>query len=127
MAIRNKKRLAKINSDFVARYDIDEERKRRRKKRFIRRFSLISCVIFAIFFIMFSYHLKQRAVYAEKEAAVAELTEQMEVLQLKEQELIEEIDLLNDDEYILDIARSNYFLSKKGEIIFQIRDSSQSY
>src|SRR5690625_5015860 len=103
-------------------YNIQAERHRRRKKRFIRRFTFCSLVIVITFFIIFSYHMKQRALYAEKKAEFDALTEQMTQLELKEKELLEEIDLLNDEEYILDIARSSYFLSKEGELIFQVHD-----
>lgn len=119
---RQNKTVAKIKSEYMNQYDAQVERNRRRKKRFIRRFTFCSLVIAVTFFIMFSYHMKQRAIYAEKQAEFDALTEQLVKLELKEKELLEEIDLLNDDEYILDIARSSYFLSKKGELIFQDPD-----
>src|SRR5690625_1959976 len=103
-------------------YDQQVDSNRSRKKRFIRRFTFCSLVIAVTFVIMFSYHMKQRAIYAEKQAEFDALTEKIVKLELKEKELLEEIDLLNDDEYILDIARSSYFLSKKGELIFQDPD-----
>lgn len=73
------------------------------------------------------YHIGQRTVYSEKleqyETLEAELSELKEV----ESELLEEIDLLKDEAYILDIARTNYFLSKEGELIFQLEEFSNSY
>lgn len=44
----------------------------------------------------------------------------------KEQLILEnEIAKLNDDEYIAKLARSEYFLSDKGEIIFNIPNSEK--
>src|SRR5690625_4205987 len=114
-----------MKSDYMDQYNAQKERHRRRRKRFIRRFTFCSLVIAITFFIMFSYHMKQRALYAEKKAELEALTEQMEKLELKEKELLEEIDLLNDEEYILDIARSSYFLSKEGELIFQVHEEHE--
>jgi len=119
---RQNQTIAKMKSDYMDQYNAQKERHRRRRKRFIRRFSFCSLVIAITFFVLFSYHMKQRALYAEKKAEFEALSEQLVQLELKEKELLEEIDLLNDEEYILDIARSNYFLSKKGELIFQVHD-----
>lgn len=44
-----------------------------------------------------------------------QLEEQMTALKKEEKDLKEEIQLLNDDEYLLDLARTNYFFSRKRE------------
>src|SRR5690625_251316 len=119
---RQNKTIAKMKSEYMNQYQAQMERHRRRRRRFIRRFTFCSLVIVITFLFMFSYHMKQRALYAEKKAEFDALTEQLVKLELKEKELLEEIDLLNDEEYILDIARSTYFLSKNGELIFQVHD-----
>ncbi len=43
-----------------------------------------------------------------------QLEEQMTALKKEEKDLKEEIQLLNDDEYLLDLARTNYFFLEKG-------------
>lgn len=62
---------------------------------------------------MISYHVTQRSSYAAKQEESELLAEEIGNLQSEETSLLEEIDLLNDKEYVLDIARTNYFLSKK--------------
>src|SRR5690625_2306615 len=106
-------------------YNAKLERNRRRKKRLIQRLVFASAVIVITFGVLLTYHLKQRSLNADKQEQYEELTEQITILEQEEKELLEEIDLLNDEEYILDIARTNYFLSKKGELIFQVKEEEE--
>ena len=46
----------------------------------------------------------------------------MTKLEKEEKNLTEEISLLNNDEYVLELARTNYFLSKEDELIFLTDD-----
>lgn len=124
MARVNRKNVERMESTYMDHYDMKVERMKRRKKRFIRRFSLVSLAMLAGFVFLFTYHINQRTTYSNTLEQYNELSEQMDGLVTKEQELLEEIELLKDEDYILDIARSSYFLSKKGEIIFQIDKDS---
>jgi cell division protein DivIC len=73
------------------------------------------------------YHWNQRALHAEKTEEYEELQAELEALKQEEVQLKEEIELLNDESYVLDIARTNYFFTKKGELIFQLPDEDPSY
>ncbi len=106
-------------------YNVELERKRRRKKKLIQRLVFASVVIVVTFGFLLSYHIKQRSLHAEKQEQYNELIEQKSVLEKEKKNLLEEIDLLNDEEYILDIARTNYFLSKEGELIFQLPEEEE--
>ena len=119
--------IARIKSSYMKQYDAHVERQKRRKKRLIRRLVLFSVTIIILFGSLALYHINQRTVYSEKKIEYEQLTEQLANLEKQEENLIEEINLLNDEEYILDIARTNYFLSKKGELIFQIEDETRTY
>lgn len=121
------KRVYPIQSEYMEQYEMKQKRIKRRKSALFRRLIAAGIIMLLIIAFVTHYHIGQRTVYSEKikqhEALKAELTELQEV----ESELIEEIDLLKDDAYILDIARTNYFLSKEGELIFQLEDFSSSY
>lgn len=119
------KRVTKIKSDYMNQYDAQVERKRRRKKKLIQRLVIVSTMAVLALGIITTYHFKQRGLHAEKQAQYDGLTEEIANLKMEEKELLEEINLLNDKEYILDIARTNYFLSKKGELIFQVDDEEE--
>lgn len=122
---RPNKTVAKIRSEYMDQYQLQQERNRRRKKRLIQRLVLAGTAMVIILGVMISYHVKQRALYSEKLEQYQELQEELSILEQEEKELREEIDLLNDEEYILDIARTNYFLSKEGELIFQIEGEEE--
>jgi len=119
------KRVTRIKSDYMHQYDVHMERNRRRKRKLLQRLIIFSTVAIIILGVITSYHVKQRGIYAEKQEENENLTEEIADLKIQEKELVEEINLLNDEEYVLDIARTNYFLSKKGELIFQLDDPEE--
>ncbi|MUK88062.1 septum formation initiator family protein [Ornithinibacillus sp. L9] len=122
-----KKTVARLDSNYMQKYDAYIERQKRKKKRLIRRLVLFSAIVALAIGTMTTYHVKQRSLHAEKLEEYQELEEQLAKLKAAEEEYEEEIQLLNDEEYILDIARTNYFLSKEGELIFKIPEEDPSY
>lgn len=121
------KTVAKIDSTYMKQYDAYLERRRKRKQRLIRRLVLFTIVVTITISMMATYHLKQRALYAEKKEEYEQLQNELETLKEEEEALIEEVELLKDEEYVLEIARTNYFFSKEGELIFKIPDNEGSY
>ncbi|MFD2045563.1 septum formation initiator family protein [Ornithinibacillus salinisoli] len=122
-----KKSVARLDSNYMQKYDAYIERQKRKKQRLVRRLVLFSVIVALAIGTMVTYHYKQRSLHAEKLEEYKALEEQLAKLKENEEEYKEEIQLLNDEEYILDIARTNYFLSKKGELIFKIPEEDPSY
>src|SRR5690625_790814 len=108
-------------------YDAYMERQKRKKQRLIRRLVLFSIIAVIAIGSMATYHIKQRVLQAEKSEQYEQLEDELVTLEEKEKNYREEIELLNDEEYVLEIARTNYFFSKKGELIFKIPDEDPSY
>lgn len=54
----------------------------------------------------------------EKKLMLAELVQEEQKVIVTKKELEKKVYLLQDDDYIADIARKNYFLSKPDELIF---------
>lgn len=119
--------VAKIDSGYVKQYDAYVERQHKKKKRLIRRLALFTIASLLLLGGLLTYHIQQRSLYAQKQAKYEELQEEMDLLEKREKDFKEEIKLLNDEEYVLQIARTNYFFSKEGEIIFKIPDNGPSY
>lgn len=119
--------IARIKSSYMKQYEAQLERQKRRKKRLYRRLALFSIVMILLFGSLVVYHINQRTVYSEKHQEYEQLSEQLVELEKQEKNLQEEINLLKDEDYILDIARTNYFLSKEGELIFQIEGDEHTY
>lgn len=122
-----KKRVTRIDSNYVQQYDAYIERQNRKKQRLIRRLVLFSLMTVLIIGAMGVYHWNQRALHAEKTDEYEQLQDELTELEQEETNLKEEIELLNDEDYVLDIARTNYFFTKKGELIFQLPDDNPSY
>ena len=122
-----KKTVTRLDSNYVQQYDAYIERQQRKKQRLIRRLVLFSIVTTLILGGMFAYQWNQRILHAEKTKQYEQLEQKMAELVDEEAALKEEIELLKDEEYVLDIARTNYFLTKKGEMIFKLPDEDPSY
>lgn len=108
-------------------YDTYMERQKRKKKRLIRRLVAFSILMVIVFVAMVGYHLKQREIHADKLEQYEQLENELVELKEKESRLKEEIELLHNEDYVLDIARTNYFFSKDGELIFKVPDEELSY
>lgn len=124
---QEKKTVTKLNSNYMQQYEVYQERQKRRKKHLKGRLILLAVVVLFIAGSMTTYHIKQQKMREAKVEKYEQLEEQMTALKKEEKDLKEEIQLLNDDEYLLDLARTNYFFSKKGEIIFKPDKEDSSY
>jgi cell division protein DivIC len=122
-----KNTVTKINSTYHDQYDAYIVRQKRKKQRLIRRLVLFTIVVAMITFGMAIYHFQQRSLYAEKKEEYQNLQEELADLKKAEENHQEEIELLNDEAYILEIARTKYFLSKEGELIFKTPEDDTSY
>lgn len=120
--------IAKIKSNYVEQYEKQQKRAQRKKRRLMKRLICSAVIMFIVSGSLFWYHMTQRTTYADKVEQHESLLEEQATLAKEQESLIEEMNLLKDDEYILEIARTNYFLSKEGELIFQVEDDdSRSY
>ncbi|MFC4558565.1 septum formation initiator family protein [Virgibacillus kekensis] len=124
---RKEKPITKIESSYVQQYDAYIERQKRKKKRLIRRLVLFSAVVVIVIGCLTTYHIQQRMLQEEKAQEYEQLQDKLATLEKEEKELKEEINLLKDEDYVLQIARTNYFFSKEGELIFKLPDDEHSY
>lgn len=87
------------------------------QKRRIRLFMFI--ILCFIVWTGYTVYL-QSSVLAEKAAKLEEYRQLAEEAELIQQELKYTASRLNDKEYVAELARKNFFLSKPGEVIFVI-------
>jgi cell division protein DivIC len=123
----DKRSVAKIESSYMKQYDAYVDRQKKKKKRLYRRLLLFTAIVVVTMGCLTAYHLKQRAIYESKQDQYEQLQEEMTSLKDKEKDLKQEIQLLNSEDYVLQIARTNYFFSKKGELIFKLPNEEPSY
>ncbi|MCZ0703592.1 cell division protein DivIC [Natronobacillus azotifigens] len=126
MGLKERK-VSRINSTYMNQYDAHMERQRKKKRRLRRRLTLFAVITIITFASILIHHTNQRAVYTEKEEAFQVLQKRLELLENEEKDLLEEIRLLEDESYVLQIARTNYFFTEEGEIIFNIPEENPAY
>lgn len=119
--------IARLDSTYMKHYDAYVERHHRKKKRLVRRLVLFALLVMIVTGSMVWYHVHQQQLYAKKLEKFETLQEEMTTLNKEESDLKREIELLENEEYVLQIARTNYFFSKEGEIIFKIPNEDPLY
>ncbi len=121
------KTVTRLDSNYMQQYDAYIGRQKRKRKRLIRRLVLFSLVAMIIIGGMATYHIKQRVLQADKAEQYEQLQKDLTSLKKQEDDMTEEIELLKDEDYVLEIARTNYFFSKKGEMIFKLPNEDPAY
>lgn len=119
-----RKNVREINTPYIQQKALQEQNDKRRKRGMIRRIMALVIVFsfFASLCLMSIYN--QYATLEEKRAIKEELSEELEMLVQRESELRHDIEALNDLDYIAEIARRDYYLTKEGEILFKLPEKS---
>ncbi|MFF2854592.1 septum formation initiator family protein [Peribacillus sp. NPDC058002] len=120
MSSLRKKKVAKMENPYVAQQEKKVQTVEKKKRGLMRRLTLYS--VFAAVFLIFAVStlITQNVALDEKVNQKEEMKGKLAELKKDETLLKEEIVKLNDDDYIAKIARRDYFLSEKGEIIFTL-------
>ena len=121
-----RKTVTSLDNQYTVDQTQNEHRKALHKKRLIRRLSLF--IVFAVVIggLLVTSMVTRANILDEKLAEKADLEEQVANLESDEKKLKNEIEKLNDDEYIAKLARRDYFLSDEGEIIFTIPEDGEA-
>jgi len=124
--VNSRKKVTSLENEYTAEQNYSEQRKARHKKRLIRRLSFFIVFAVVISGLLISSMVTRANVLEEKKAEKIQLEEEMLSLKSNEKKLRNEIEKLNDDEYIAKLARRDYFLSDDGEIIFNIPEGDEA-
>ncbi|WP_188207353.1 FtsB family cell division protein [Alkalibacillus aidingensis] len=124
---RQKNNVAKLDTKYTQQQEQYLERKDREKRLLMRRLIAFGILFFVIVGSLSAYYIQQKSVFQNKQEEYRELEEELEAYQEENESLTREIELLNDVDYLLQIARKDYFFSKEGEIIFTLPDEEPSY
>lgn len=120
MSVIRKRNIAKIENHYVQQREVAGIAETRKRKRLFRRLAVFILFSTVISYLMVSTFLSQAAALEAKQAEKELLIKKLASLEKKQIILDEEIVKLNDDEYIAKLARREYFLSEKNEIIFNL-------
>lgn len=117
--------IASIKNEYVRSLQEKKDRRRARKVRLYRRLTVFSVVAVVMFSILTYMFVNQKTVLAAKEQEKEVLLEQLAEKEEEQAMLTNQLAKLNDDEYIAKLARQEYFLSEKNEIIFSLPQNSE--
>lgn len=130
MNVIRKRNISKIENQYVQQREIAGIAESRKRKLLFRRLAVFALFASVISYLMISTFISQSASLDKKQAEKERLEHKLASLEKKQEILDEEIVKLNDDEYIAKLARKEYFLSEKNEIIFNLpkdkKDSQDS-
>ena len=90
-----------------------------------RRTMVFGSILLGIAIVLLRVAFNQKQVNSELHEEVLATTEVLEGKNKQHSDLEQQIRQLNDDNYILRIARSEFFLSEEGELIFNLPDKNQ--
>lgn len=117
-------RVREMDKEHIMRREQELELEARRRKGLFRRLSVLGFIAIALACIGSVTIYAQVSMLDEKKEEKVALEEKLEQLKAEEQQLHIDIEKFNDLEYIAEIARRDYFLTKPGETLFKLPESS---
>lgn len=120
MGLKQRLPIASLETNYMKQQENAMRKAAKRKKLLFRRLSVFLILTVACCYLLVSTLVSRSAVLEAKKEEKMHLQEKLAKLEKKQVMLENEIVKLNDDEYIAKLARSEYFLSDKGEVIFNI-------
>lgn len=123
-AVRSRN-ITKLQTKYAIQHESMEISSTKRRKLLYRRLTVFSLFAGLVAFLMITTYLTQLSALEEKVTEKKQLEKQLLGLEKKQQILEEEVVKLNDDDYIAKLARKEYFLSEKNEIIFNLPENDE--
>ena len=123
-ANKHKPKVTEVHSEYHQEKQLQDKVKERRKRGLVRRLTAFAVAALAIAILFISVFTSQAATIEEKNLQQKQAEEELTKLKDQEKYLTEEIEKLNDLDYIGELARRDYFMSKPGETIFKLPSSS---
>lgn len=119
-----------INDAYIKEETLEAYHAKKRKKSNRRRKLWISIAgIIACGYLLVSMY-SNHTIHADLTEEYAAREEELEATQQYQEDLIHYIGMLEDEEYVLNLARSEYFLTEGDEIVFNFvdeQDPTRSY
>ena len=117
--------IAAINTEYVLSLQQKIDRKKSLKVRLYRRLSVFAIIAIVVLGVLGHTFVDQKKMLALKEQEKVGLLADLKVVEEEQEMLITQIANLNDDEYIAKLARQDYFLSEKDEVIFSMPNKKE--
>ncbi|KMT57785.1 cell division protein [Listeria fleischmannii 1991] len=116
--MKNDKTVTRMQNRYIKDTQTKKKIKNRRRVALARRLSGLAIILAIVFGALFFTYTKQALLLQEKKAEKVKTEQKLADSKKEEKALKGQINKLHDDDYIAKLARSEYYLSKEGEIIF---------
>ncbi|EOW2582277.1 septum formation initiator family protein [Listeria monocytogenes] len=117
-------KVARIENRYIKDTATMKKTRSRRRIALFRRLAFMAVIFVVVGGLLTITYTKQALTLKEKKAKQVQVDKKMVAMKDEEEALNEQIKKLHDDDYIAKLARSEYYLSKDGEIIFNIPEEN---
>ncbi|KMJ56623.1 cell division protein [Bacillus sp. LL01] len=124
MVTKRSSTVREMDSKYIEKREQELEFQAKKRRGLIRRLSVLGIIGFILAGIASVTFYAQASSVNEKQEEKLALEQELELLKAEESRLEQEIINYNDLDYIAEIARRDYYLSKPGETLFKLPDSS---
>ncbi len=121
---KRKRNIAQIQNDYQKQMEQQAQRLKRKRRGLLRRLTVFGVIALMFVVLVISALWSQSSSLKEKEEKKVELEKELKQLQTKQEDISDEIKKLKSKEYVLELARRDYYMSKKGEKIFDVGNKS---
>ncbi|WP_408008886.1 FtsB family cell division protein [Pseudalkalibacillus sp. A8] len=118
-------KVTALNESYVTQEKKKQERAHRRKQGLVRRLTVFGVLVVIMFTFMVATLTSQAALIAEKKEEKQAVEQRLEEIKAEKAQLSDEVNKLQDPDYIGEVARRDYNMSKPGETIFKLPDSKE--
>ena len=124
MKERKSSKVTQLRNEYTKTKTVQAHRENKFRKQRKRRIASIA-VISGLFITGLSVNLvKNTQLISDLDAQKVAAAEELEQVEATQENLQNEVKKLQDDEYIAKLARSQYYLSKEGEIVFSFPEDN---
>ncbi|EAE2786760.1 septum formation initiator family protein [Listeria monocytogenes] len=119
-----KSKVARIENRYINDTATMKKTRSRRRIALFRRLAFMAIIFAVVGGLLTITYTKQVLTLKEKKEKQVQVDKKMVAMKDEQDSLNEQIKKLHNDDYIAKLARSEYYLSKDGEIIFNIPEEN---
>lgn len=119
-----KSKVARIENRYIKDTATMKKTRSRRRIALFRRLAFMAIIFAVVGGLLTITYTKQVLTLKEKKEKQVQVDKKMVAMKDEQDSLNEQIKKLHNDDYIAKLARSEYYLSKDGEIIFNIPEEN---
>ncbi len=119
-----KSKVARIENRYIKDTATMKKTRSRRRIALFRRLAFMAIIFAVVGGLLTITYTKQVLRLKEKKEKQVQVDKKMVAMKDEQDSLNEQIKKLHNDDYIAKLARSEYYLSKDGEIIFNIPEEN---